>query len=1010
MLIFLIFLFLGVKSLETGKNENITYCVCESTENLDCSSICQNKHINFSKKAILKRINKNRDKHIIFILCGTSNEIGKMPVLYLENLSNISISFESYSSDKKEHIGLYGGTVHEETNTSFSMVNIHLFEGVHNFGNLELSKTKLSTFDDSDELKLKQYSLVTDFKSLSTIPKNIKHIGPSHGLSLYCSSDVSEFQIFKNHHIVMNSSKGLAATLDLSQMVKGFHALIKVMSRDIKLSFDEVPKMPSDIPFIDFLLLKSSNIFLNSDQFPDEMMVVEKIKFIHGNRILYIHSKTGTLPPTFLYEGNGTKYINDKTRTFYQEYCLCESQCDDICESFHIIPFNTNSIDETVLGNPSKQLKYLIAHSSKEVNEHPIFDLEHFGNRNLTIKGVSYKNEAQYIEFTGDATDDIGFFSISDVIMFGSLFFPHVSLQNTSLLYDNRLINSVSLVIDQTSLNNFAYKNAKIMSPSDALELFLNDSSSNLTITLIRPGKICLNNYINISLDIQTKMSIHTKGDITAFFYILENYAPLVNNVPKIDIYLDGMSNTVSFPGKQWPEALSDISAKITFIHGSSTLNVIGEFDGEKYQTIPPIINNEGTGPIFINKHSRTFQDSYCICEGEKCNTLCKEYGPIVGFSEEQIANTANGNPTEHIDYYIFGSTNENRPFFGLHTFQSKSFTLHNPYNFENFDNKQFVALEGTYKFNEIVSQTISHTFLNIDLLLSNSGAYFFNNLILKNCSVHLNKSVTGFFKIITGGLSTDMNTIINLAKDGISDILTPPHANIYFNGGEELSKIIICNEYNLTMPNINEGINGTLDVSLLKTNPAKLITKYKASKENPFLIIWDSSDETISDADSIPHFNLDVSGVELDDIYIKFTGRKWIGEFNNLTKSIFITFGQKNIHLLPGKDKLGKDTLYPPYVSLNGVGDYYINEEKQPSIFAPRSHDIEVDDQPEKKNGSGFYIVIALLLILLAFISISLYKKYVVNNFGQMRANLSFDIENTINDLPEHKFQDIND
>ncbi|OHT12413.1 hypothetical protein TRFO_17793 [Tritrichomonas foetus] len=1055
----ILFTFLAINTHFPIHQNNLesTVCVCQSSQRINCTVACgQYKQIDYDSSSMETFLKNYDHDYLSFIIVGTSlyeddnnykDNKNHLPKFYLNNFRNMTVSFQSYDLQTPEHIILYNGTNNKGTNALFSNINVHFVAGgIFKFQNLELIHTNFSLNEEfihksKEKLKIKAKNLTSDYESISNIPKKVLLSGPTRGMTIFCSEKVKNIQILKNHQISLHETPEIVSNenltieskrkLDLSQIEKEFNATFVFNTRDLKITFDFVPHHKSDLPKVNFKMLKSSNVFIDANQFPDNMMYLSKLVFIHDDNFLYIKSKNEINPPVFNHIGNGNYFPNNEKRTFSTKYCICSSSikslnsCDSICQNNPIIGFEKKALDDTVIGNPSNDLTYLIANSGDEENCHPVFDLEHFGNRNLTVLGFT---ENEFVSFTGDATDDIGLFTFKNLSISGNLLFPNISLENVKVLNKlekRRLFKSVYLTIDMKSLMSIFQTNVIFSAPQKGMTLYDNviDSPKNddLILSLLNPGKIQINNAMNLSLTPLTLFSLYTSKNI--YFYKNKNYPPLVSGIPKIKIYFNKLnqninknSYTIAFPGKEWPKQLSDISAKITIVHGESSIYVIGDFDGNKYLSNPPIIDNEGTGPVFYNDILKNYENTFCICENANCEEICTNNGKIVNFTEDSIAETATNNPIRSITYNIYGTTLNRMPLFGLHTFPYKSFSIHAIGN-----QRQFIALEGGGKMDETVSSSVSHIFSNVDIILSNSGAYFFNNVEFTNCTVSKNQSVSGFFRVIQSGMTVDLMTLqsftkkrsnltneknkneIDLYNDDISDIIVPSHRYLNVNGGKDLAKIIINDEFRLSLTNEAQNIHAVVEIALLKHNPVMIYTNYGFDKEHPLKIIWNAN-EKINTIKELPYFNIDISGVDSDNAYIHFIGRKWTGDFHNLTKKITVTHGQANLHV--SAEENGKN-VNPPHLSLNGIGDYFIDEVKQIYAYAP-DHPFESDDDEEKNSLFG-YILSFLLIAFIITIGIFVYNYRKKNNNFQLKNDYKIDeIYKMTSDLPIDSFPNV--
>ncbi|OHT15266.1 hypothetical protein TRFO_42625 [Tritrichomonas foetus] len=980
----LAFLTFFVISIDDDSQTTI-FCVCENSADTECKSVCKGKvRIGFTPSDIKKGLKDNFAMHAAFVICGTTED--NFPSFDLHDIRNITAIFRS-ATMKKEYMSLREGTAGKTTRHLFTNLNVKLVSGHYDFCQLDIRQVNFLQPVDPTDVSFTQKTLSIDFSSLASLPKSVNHHGPSHGLHIMCNESVDSIQFGSDHHIVLGTKSGIEAHMDLSQIVKGHNTTIQLCARLINMTFSKVPTRLDEIPRITFVLRKSAHIFINSDQFPDETMHIPNINFLHRSRAVYFDSPNGTIPPTFKHEGSGTVFKNNQMSIFYNHYCICDGakiDCENKCKGDRIVSYDIESLDQTVVGNPSKEIKYVIFNSKSDKGKHPIFDLEHFGNRILTVIGGT---DDEHIEFTGDATDDIGSHSFTRVKIHGKhLLFPEVFLHDIKVdipdLSENEtyVINATYLKSDILSLQRLNEANISFIAPIHGYEIHTNNLLRHVSILLHSQEQVQIENIVFPLLP-HTTMNIFCGGSLSI------ERKPNLHNLrlfPKLRIYLEGDYNSISFPKEQWPESLSDISAKMTLVHGVNDVYVVGNYDGQTYKTKPPIVSHEGSGAIYFNGELSNFKSSYCICGSDNpdtCYSACDKYGSIINCTSEDILSTAIGNPTRNINYYVvetaeFGS----HPLFDTVHLIDKSFTV------IGVGASQYISLQGSKEY-LFATTSVSHIFTNVNIKLKDPGFYFFNNVEFTKCSIYkgdkVDKGSENTYNIVQSGLTADMFTLKSLKKES-NGLIYPSKLYFHANGGKDLVKVQADDSKHITVFDNTDDDDIQIDISML-TNAVQITTSHGYSIDDPFIINIDEN--AFNKPSEIPKMLIDVSNVEGDDAFVKFTGRKWKDGFHNLTDRVTIVHGQLNIHLLSKQSKSGKYTQQPPHVTLDGDGDYYINLIKQASVFAPGNHE-NGDDDDEPKT---IYIFTALLLVLavLTIMAIAAYYSPYWHRPGEMKPSL---------------------
>lgn len=1053
MIFLLIYVFLVSSISHNEHRNNTTFCICVNRKNINCTFTCKNfQIIGYKNKEILKATQKFKGSKITFLIHGTTDS--KMPEFNLNEFTNISLNIVS-ATKQTENIILNGfdkesnyydlnneklyqifhnsanqnQDITDEIYSHFQNLNIYFQKGKYLFNHLLLYNTIFIPYSNSALSKkttISQNFLTCDFISFSNIPSQIKYISPTHRIQIICNENVNHIHFFEDHQILLEADSSLSTnnlsnltlhncTIDLRNLKKNIRATIVLVSRNLQITFHYMPTDEDEIPKIDFKLKKSAKIFIdtNNKTFSDKLMKINNIKFIHGASAIYFHSNSSLNIPTFDEEGIGTVYKNDEVSLFENIYCICEgTDCQTKCGSYkdHIIPFDIRSIDKTVIGNPYKTLKYVISNSQKEEGKHPIFDLEHFGDKILTVFGMS---KDEHIEFIGDGTDDVGIFSFTNLIFHGNnLLFPEVFLHDVRIsepikkeANSSIVLNSTKLKGDVSTLKNIFNLNISIIEPLNGYEIHTTNILNQVSLMIMESKKIKIDDSLILSFSKKTMIKIFGSGIVNIF---LEDMNLRLNMLPNLRIYLEGDKNVVTFPGLQWPDSLRDISSKLTLIHNENDVFVNGDTKYEEdpenpiYKTIPPIVDHEGTGAFFLNGKLSNYDDKYCICEpiedeetiknySINCEYLCQDYGSVTGFSSQEIEEKAIGNPIRSIQYYVVSSSKKKHPKFDLEKFSEKSFSI-----IGIGPEKQYISLIGTHT-KYLISTTISHQFHNLNIEFDSLGFYFFNNVELSNCKFYENitfKNLTeknknsmieykkNAIRIHHSGMTIDLTSLKSIYE--ISPNLIYPSKNyLIIDGGYEFEGFSIENNRYISLYDNQEMDNGYLiDVSMLSTT-VQLSTSFNSSLNRPFFV--HIKDATFSHPEEIPSVYVDIANVQQTDSYVMFTGRKkWDGEFHNLANKITVSYGQTNIHLMT---KLKKNTFFekPPHVTLIGDGEYYVNDVKQGSVFAPgdsvASDNDNVDDE---KNRFGFIFIVLLLISACCVIAYFVYKKVKKNRNTQ--------------------------
>lgn len=940
-------------------NPDSTFCICQNSPTTACQELCYNfKQLKFTQKSIKRSIELSKSSVITFLIFGT-DEI--QPDFNLSTFENRS--FNIIAPNKNESIILYPGDANHGIYHKFVNIKIKLKAGFFSFYNFHLVHSEINPFSDKDQCEIGQDYLDLDYYSLNAISERIYLRPPTNGIRLFCQHYVNKIQFLNDQKIIFGNDS--SNFIDFSQVERNGNSTVILASNDITFTFSQLPKKYDFFPKITFVLKRSSKIFIDEEQFPEEIMELQKyITFQHSDRTVYIQSRPGTSPPKFNLVGTGKELYNNKEIKFFASYCLCEGEdCIKNCGENEIVKFN--EIDSTVVGNPMPSITYLIAGSSN-LNM-PTFDFEHFAKKNLTILGSSLQ---QHINITGDATDDFGFYKISgitihsnDNFLFHNVTFSKVDFEvhrKSENFNDSPLFNSTCLNIDFSSLQNLWNKKIKLFPPIHGMGIHTTNIVNEDLILMIISSSIVSIQNINVSISNQSFLSIYCDRTIN----ILTDNAisKKLSNFPCIKLYAEGDVNTVNFMGN-WPKDLSDISAKLTVIHGKNPLYVQGDFDGVNYKIKSPIIDHIGIGPIFFNGVLSNYKDSYCVCQGDNCLDLCHGEVPI-NYTKQSISTTVINNPTRIIQYVIKNSNFQNYPIFDLDDFTYKSFIV------QNGDKKGCIGIL-PHKLN--IDSSITYTFKNIKIILLEDKEYHFGQLQLEKVSFFKYSRKYQNTIIRQFGMASDLYSIQSLLGN---ELLTPCSSYISINGNTLLDKIEIiksnlialCSTDSFLLSKQDSCIN--INIGDIHETVPTISTLYGSTERFPLRFVLSTKPS------EIPKIQIDVSHVENGNSYIQFEGSDFTNEYHILTNKITVIHGFNNIHIMtPYED--GMFIGQPPHVSLIGDADYYLNEVKQISLFVPENHtNIRNDDDGIAYKYSNYIILIAFFIFLIFIFEFVSYKR----------------------------------
>ena len=943
------------KLLTSSKQTENVYCVCEGGK---CEKRCPSSaKVISSNSSILTDPNTKLSgaNPVVFLLANFEDDPDWVPVFDLRLFDSFSVMFTPSQIGERGNIRIRPGHVKNEKTWGFANVNVYLEKGDYYFDGLETHATKWIPLKKTGDIKISPKSLTTDLESFLNVPKNVHHDPPFTGITIELNESVKNF-VFLPEHWVGISVNDSSATFDLSQIPSDHAApLIKVSSRTWNVSclmpdMDEV----EDFPRIIFQFERSAKVALNFEQFPDELMDLSKrITVRHGNRALFVEAPPGIDPPTIKRDGTGPFYVNAKIKTWFDNYCLCEGDdCNRLCGERTIIEFN--DIDKTVIGNPNMRLDYIIAGSSTK--NHPKFDLEHFGDRNLTVMGATQH-------------EHVGVFGSAGVEDEGHHFFNGVTVH---VLQDQDKSNyKVHFPVVEFAEVNFICKAVSETCDvgSNLLQIDYKSYVSGQEYVFFEPGLLGTHihttnvvNLVNIELisefviklnDVKvracettrSRITVKTGGNVNVLLGSKLQESPDVGKIPRLTIVTEGDTNFVTFPGLQWPDKLSDITAKVIVVHGQNPLHISGEIhEKDKYKARPPVVAHQGTGPLYFNGILSNYHSRYCVCEGRLCKQDCEQIGPVVSFSEKEITATATGNPSRSIEYVVLNTALDRRPVFGVDHFQVKSFLI------TGHGNRQYIALDGTD--NICPPTSVSHCFKNVVIDFARPVHLCFNNLDLKDVTLGTDKKYDPMeFKINSRGLTADLSSLASLAG---SELLSPCTHYMTVLGEDKLSRIFITGQADLRLEDAFKRYAVPIDLELLE-NPITIVST-GATKDQPLTITWSIEDSSwFKTQIPVPQMRIDLSGIIAEEAHVVFNGRRWEGDYHNISHRVSITYGQTDLHIESDRDRMEGFIGQPPHVKLDGDGDYYINGKKQATFTSPGNHRGDDDDEDDGFSIWGF-------------------------------------------------------
>jgi hypothetical protein len=927
---------------------------------------------------------------------GSTNDRDRRPKISLAQFASFNLTISGRDANRDEFIQLASGDVDSGVHWTFSHITGQLLKGRFGFDSLALDQAKFLASKQTYGSQLSECHLATDFDSFASLPPLVEHIGPTESLRLSLPENDTRLT-FRPDHSVVAATNSTAAVFDLLQIPrKPGLVVFEAQSRALDFNFEPLPETPADLPPIDFNFARTAQIFFDCEQLPDPLMDLTNLwRFSAGNTSLFFRTRPGVIRPSVAINSTGETLTNDRPFEYFDSYCLCRETCPDCHDP--LVTFD--QLDQTVIGNPHKSIRYIVGRSKKA--KYPHFNLEHFGDRNLTVIGQTID---EHVHVFGNAADsDRGFHHFSGLNLHLGLDvkFPSVSLASVALIpdYARSSLTATHLSIDFKSFQAIDASRIELKPPIGGFQLDASNLPDEVVITLVSTRKIRVNGY-NITTNLETTpeivVKIRTSASLELGPVIREN--PFEDNVPRLRIITQGDLVIVKCAGTDWPTGLADLTAKIMIEHGSGDLRVTGEPLGTTtYATAPALLAHEGTGPVFFNRVLLGFQESYCICAGATCAADCGKTGPVIGFADADIRGTLVNNPHRMIQYHIRGSSPTSRANFAMANFYAKSFLI------TGDDERAFVALEGSAQFTDSTTTSVSQTFMNLEISFAAAGYYNFNNVVFENVNVTNTDAPRDSRKVLQRGMTIDISSLIALHSQVL---MLPPTLYLMVLGGSQLSEIASRSSDALEL--VSQGHRVPIDLSML-AHPVTI----GAHDFDVLKLSWEYTGfKTITP----PTFRIDVRDTVGEAATILFNGRQWAKPYHRLEKQITIIHGQVKLNLDAGSGA-------PPEVTLEGDGDCYINGKKRLSPLGLKIHG-EDESLSDSITWLGWFVRVIcvgiLAVVLFYFWRWTTYRRVPLALQGNKElGNFSLDPEigfvnidlGRISDLPRRdEFQDAPD
>lgn len=379
--------------------------------------------------------------------------------------------------------------------------------------------------------------------------------------------------------------------------------------------------------------------------------------------------------------------------------------------------------------------------------------------------------------------------------------------------------------------------------------------------------------------------------------------------LPDIIINLTEINQTryVEFPDK-WNKEIEDASSRFELLHLTVPLYIQGQFVDDVYTTIPPTIFHNGDGPFYVNGVLSTFKLKYCICDEQttNCSSLCSSIGPVISFDKNDIIFTVKSNPTRHITYVIYGSTDEFRPYFRLIDFSVKSFTL------TSDNSHQYINLETT-KYMPVVPLNHRFLYMSINPIYNQSKTLSFYNLEIQNSRIERNDAELQLAQI---NLIIDLETSYELQKEN----LLSPSKSLTINGKKTLTKIMV-ESLTLFTAYSDSDYYAQFNLSQLES---PVVISTLISDKNTSMIRVDLPSYSIT-FDDFPYMKFDFTQISGDVCYIMFPTSRWVGDLFNLTQKVSIDATRHDLREESSQHGNKYDGV-PPIINMIGSGRYYIN------------------------------------------------------------------------------------
>jgi hypothetical protein len=641
-------------------------------------------------------------------------------------------------------------------------------------------------------------------------------------------------------------------------------------------------------------------------------------------------------------------YVNNGIPNHSSQYCLCR-KCGRCPDDFAKLAFE--DIDDAVVGNPHRNLSFVIVRSN--ATDFPVFNLEHFGDYTVEVAGLT--GDEHLAVFDREEDHDHGFHNITGLtihLIDEHVQFPSLFLRDIQFVcdFETCVLNSSQLNIDYDSMRNASRAGVFLAPPINGVELETVGYLPAVDIVLYGSRKLGVNK-VNITTNALTKPEILVNVADTANLFLgpLVYDAPSVSMIPPLRIRARGGPTFVACGGEGWPIEVSDLTSKIVVEHGDRPLYLRAQ-EGHHGPRQPAIVAHEGGGVVFINDLASNFHPAYCVCDAPNCTDDCGEFGPVIDVDEDTIANTVKRNPARVIEYHCFIWDRRKRAVFNLADFTRHSIEVVGG----------FVKLLTTHR-QEPPSSSVTHTFRNVNVRFGSSGVYTFNHVVFDNVTfVRSAAVVDGGIEVLQRDLTADLVSLQELKR---TNLLAPASGSLVIMGEGDVSRVHVKGSHELEVQAENGGEPVSVDLSRLRS--AAVVKATRGTSGDPFVVAWEG---TLSDFGMLPPaLRIDLSGVQAEDVYVKFTGPNW--KFHvNLTGFITVAHGQANVHIEADQNEHGVYALVPPVVDLEGDGDLYVNGRKiAHSVLIAPGQDVILGS--DETNYLAFFVITLAALGMVALL-----------------------------------------